>query len=189
MTRTSSPPSGGSSSRSSNVAIPARDRSASGRGSEGRRALAPTIARWPLDVDDGFERSWNDDAAVAIVRRSLGDYRSGRADLASRVWHDDITWRVRGLPPVGGQWTGPEGVFAYHALLERLSRGTFRQHLVALEGCRASIANAYLRTTATRDGRRLEIPTLAVFELAGGRVRCVTEMPGDQAAWEAFWAD
>ena len=154
-----------------------------------RERLVPTVARWPLDLDTAIGASPHSDAAVAIVRDSLTEYRAGRADRASRSWDDDITWLVRGRPPVGGEHVGPEAVFAYHALLARLSAGTFRQHLIALEGSRSATVNAYLRTSATRNGRRLEIPTLAVFELAGGRIRRVTELPGDRDAWEAFWAD
>src|SRR5215207_9205794 len=166
------------------VRIAARNRLESRGGSERGRALSPTIARWPLDLDDGVAGARNCEPAIAIVRDSLADYRSGRADLASRSWGDDIAWCVRGEPPVGGKWDGPEGVFAYHTLLDRLSEGTFRQRLIALEGSRGSIVDAYLRTTATRSGRRLDIPSLAVFELSGGRVQRVTELPGDHAAWE-----
>jgi ketosteroid isomerase-like protein len=173
------------------VVIAARDRTAAGArsGTPGRRGLTPTIARWPLDVDGDLESRRNPDPAIAIVRQSLTEYRSGRADEASRAWAEDIAWCVRGEPPVGGEWIGAEGVFAYHGLLERLSGGTFRQRLIALEGSRGSIVDAYLRTTATRKGRRLDIPTLAVFELSCGRVQRVTELPGDHDAWEAFWAD
>lgn len=155
----------------------------------GRASLAPTVARWPLDLEPGFETARSSDAATAVVRRCVADYRSGRADAASRLWHEDVVWSVRGGPPVGGDWTGSERVFAYHRLLEQLSGGTFRQQLVALEGCRGSSVVGYLRTTASRDGRRLDTPTLAVFELVGGLVQRVTELPGDLPAWEAFWAD
>jgi ketosteroid isomerase-like protein len=158
-------------------------------GRSGRARLSPTVARWPLDLVPGVETLGGGDPSMAIVRRCLVDYRSGRADQASRAWHDDVTWSVPGPSPIGGEWIGPDRIFGYHALLERLSEGTFRQTLVALEGSRGSIVDAYLRTTATRKGRRLEIPTLAVFELVGGRVRRVTEMPGDHEAWNAFWAD
>jgi ketosteroid isomerase-like protein len=175
-----------SSAAASSVRIPVRRALRPPR--VGRR-LAPTVAQWPLDVDAGFETGRLSDAATAIVRESLAEYRSGRADRASRLWHDDIVWSVSGGPPVGGEWAGPERIFAYHRLLERLSGGTFRQQLLALEGCRGSTVSAYLRTSARRDGRTLETPTLAIFELVGGRVRRVTEMPGDPAAWEAFWAD
>jgi len=158
-------------------------------GRAARERLRPTIARWPLDVADGFEDEWCTDPATSVVRRSLADYRSGRADDASRLWHDDIVWMVKGREPAGGAWTGPEQVFAYHRLLDSLSDGTFRQHLVALEGCSGPIVTAYLRTTAMRNGRRLEIPTLNVFELIGGRVSRVTELPGDRSQWDEFWAD
>jgi len=145
------------------------------------------VARWPLEVDLAVEKGHSSDASTAVVRQSLIDYRAGRADRASGAWDDQITWHVRGGPPVGGTWVGADGVFAYHALVQRLSEGTFQQHLVALEGCRGSTVSAYLRTTAERGGRRLDIPTLAVFELCGGRIRRVTELPGDSDAWEAFW--
>jgi ketosteroid isomerase-like protein len=188
MTRTM----GDGGARSVLAAIPPRKPhggASSGSRRRGRSRLTPTIARWPLDVEPGFDTSRHGDAAVDIVRGCLADYRSGRADQASRAWHDDVTWCVPGPPPVGGNWVGSDAIFRYHALLERLTEGTFRQALVALEGSRGSIVDAYLRTTAARNGRRLEIPTLAVFELAGGRVRRVTEMPGDHEAWKAFWAD
>ena len=153
------------------------------------REATPVVARGPLRVEGQPGLAWHADPAVAIVHHSLADYRLGHADRASRIWHDDIAWKVAGLPPVGGEHVGAEEVFAYHRLLERLSRGTFRQDVVALEGSRGAIVNAYLRTTASRRGRRLEIPTLIVFELAGGRIRRVTELPGDRDAWERFWAD
>jgi ketosteroid isomerase-like protein len=126
---------------------------------------------------------------MTVVRQSLMHYRSGRADAASRAWDDDIAWTIRGTATFPAEWNGHEAVFAYHARLAELSDGTFRQQLVALEGSRASTVAAYLRTTARRAGRSLDIPTLAVFELAAGRIRRVTELPGDLAAWESFWAD
>jgi ketosteroid isomerase-like protein len=178
------------SSAASTVVFPPRNHETTTRADTADdRPLTATIARWPLETDDGFDTRWSSDAAVAIVRTCLTDYRSGRADRASRLWHDDIAWTVPGPAPVGGEWTGPSGVFAYHALLERLSRGTFRQRLVALEGSRGATVNAYLRTTVSRNGKQLDIPTMAAFELVGGRVRRVTELPGDRAAWNSFWAD
>lgn len=155
----------------------------------GSRGLAATIARWPLEVEDGFETAWHADPSVVVVRQSIVDYRSGRADRAAAGWHDDIVWRVVGSGPMTGEWIGPEKVFEYHRRLGRLSRGTFRQRLVALEGSRGVIVDGYLRTTARRRGRTLDIPSLTVFELAAGRIRCVTEIPGDRDAWAEFWTD
>jgi ketosteroid isomerase-like protein len=188
MTRSASAAAARPHPGSPRVRFAVRDRYAAESRAQKRPGLKPTIARWSLEMEGGFESASIADPATALVRCSLADYRAGRADRASRVWHDDIRWDVPGEPPVGGPRTGPEAVFAYHALLGQLTDGTFRQRLVALEGCHGSIVNAYLRTTATRNGRSLDIPTLAVFELAGGCVRQVTELPGDLEAWHRFWA-
>src|SRR3712207_4214818 len=81
------------------LAAPASRRARGARGESGARGgtgrrLTATIARWPLELETGMESERNPDPAIAIVRRCLGDYRSGRADTASRSWHDDITWNV-----------------------------------------------------------------------------------------------
>ena len=156
-----------------------------------RRHLAPTIARWPIEVEEGFWTAFlpPGDQSISIVRRSIDDYRSGRADRAAQGWHDGIVWRVVGDGRLAGEWVGSEKVFAYHRLAQQLADGDFRQRLIALEGSRGVTVNAYLRTTASRKGRHLDIPTLTMFELSGGRIRCVTEIPGDRDAWRDFWAD
>jgi ketosteroid isomerase-like protein len=159
------------------------------RPGSGRRRLAATVARWPLEVDDGFESAWHADPSLVLVRQSIADYRSGRADRAAQSWHDEIVWRVMGDGPMTGEWAGAEKVFEYHRLLGLMTDGAFRQRLIALEGSRGLIVDGYLRTTANRDGRTLDIPTLAVFELTAGRIRRVTEIPGDRQAWRQFWAD
>jgi ketosteroid isomerase-like protein len=155
----------------------------------GVRRPVPTVARWPLEIDDPIGPAWASDPSVALVSAVIADYRAGRADRAAANWHDDVVWRVLGTGPLAGEWTGAEQVFAYHRLAAQLSEGDYRQRLVALEGSRGSIVNAYLRTTARRGDRRLDMPTLVVFEIAGGRVKRVTELPGDREAWAAFWTD
>ena len=145
----------------------------------------PSIVRWPIEVDHGFDDFHPPDPWVSIVHRCIADYRSGRLDAARETWDDRLVWRVDGGVPV----IGADGVFGHHHQLGTLTDGTFRQHLVSLEGSGGPIVDAHVRTTARRNGRSLDIPTLIVFELAAMRIRHVTEMPGDQAAWDAFWSD
>lgn len=156
-------------------------------GDSGR--LAPTVARWPLETDSGFERSHPSDPCVAIVHGSIADYRSGRADRASARWHDGIRWRVPVEGPGGGEWTGPDAIFELHRDLARRTNGTYRQRLIALEGSHGPFVQAHVHTRASRAGRTLDMPSLIVFELAGDRISSVTELPGDRAAWRAFWED
>lgn len=147
----------------------------------------PHDARWPLDLDPGLRVSRRD-PFVDIVRETIACYADGLGYQASRHWHDEIAWRVPGAHPPSGEHVGSEAVFSYHRELDRLTDGTFRQRLLSLEGSHGPIIEAYLRTTATRGDRRLDIPTLVVFELQFGHIKIVSELPGDQAAWDAFWA-
>ena len=149
----------------------------------------PTVARWPLDVDAGYARAVPRDSWASLVRASIEDYRQGNADRARDFWAPDIVWRVDGQGPLSGERVGADRIFAYHAELLRRSNGTFRQHLLALLSSGGPLVEAHLRTTAERGHRRLDIPTMLVFELRGGRLQALTEIPGDQAAWDAFWAD
>jgi ketosteroid isomerase-like protein len=153
------------------------------------RAAVPTIGRWPLDLEPGFGDGHVGDPWLATVRDSILEYRDGRADRASRFWDDGIVWRLVGKGPLAGERVGPEQIFRYHRQLAVSTGGAYRQHLVALESSDGPIVEAFLRTTATRQGRHLDIPTLMVFELAGGVIRRVTEIPGDGEAWRSFWSD
>lgn len=147
-------------------------------------AAVATIARWPLDVDAGFERMPYRDPWVSLVRDSMVAYREGRDDVAEWGWTPEIVWRVDGTDD---QLEGPDAIFGYHRRLARLSGDTFRQRVIALQATQGPIVEAFLRSTGRRAHRELDIPTLVVFELSGSRIHAVTEMPGDPAEWRDFW--
>lgn len=145
---------------------------------------------WPLEASDGYPSPSREvDPWACLVRESIELYRTGRADAARQMWTDDILWRVLGDAPPSGEHRGPEAVFAYHRRLARLTEGTFRQQLVAIEGSRGPTVSAYLRTHAQRRTRTLDIPSLVVFEVSRMRIQRVAELPGDQEEWNRFWAD
>lgn len=149
----------------------------------------PTAGRWPLDVHDGYARGVPRDSWAALVRASIEDYRNGHPDRARAIWDPDITWKVDGDGPMSAVLVGADEIFAYHREVLRRTDGTFRQELVALLSSGGPLVEAHVRTTAQRGPHRLDIPTLIVFELGGARLRKLTELPGDQAAWDAFWGD
>jgi hypothetical protein len=150
------------------------------------------VTRWPLDVDPDWARPRPRDPWAEVVQRSIDAYRSGRIHELGQTWDDAIRWRVsggRGRPLDADPAAGPDGVFAYHRELLDRSDGTFRQRLISLEGSLGPIVEAHLRTTASRGEQTLDIPSLIVFELSASRIREVKEVPGDCAAWDAFWSD
>jgi len=151
-----------------------------------------TTARWPLDVEPGWSHPRPRDPWADVVQRSITAYRAGRIDELLATWDEAISWHVMGRRNgriLTDHATGPASVFAYHRQLLDQTDGTFRQRLISLEGSNGPIVEAHLRTTATRRGRSLAIPALIVFELSLGRIRDVQEIPGDQVAWDRFWAD
>jgi hypothetical protein len=152
----------------------------------GRSAVA-TIARWPLEADDGFEKMPYRDLWVTLVRDSMVAYREGRSDVAEWSWAPEITWRIK-TNGIDEELVGAEEIFGYHRRLAQLSGDTYRQRVVALQSTHGPIVEAFLRSTGRRGSRELDIPTLIVFELAGSRIVSVTEMPGDPVAWKEFWA-
>jgi len=154
----------------------------------GGRPLVATMARWPLDADEGFDRRPVRDPWESLVRDSMVAYREGRTDVAHWSWTEDVLWRVA-ANGYSEEHRGAEAIFAYHRRLTRSSGGTFRQRVMALQSSRGPIVEAYLRSSASRGARRLSMPTLVIFELGNGRIRTITEMPGDPIAWGRFWTD
>jgi hypothetical protein len=160
-----------------------------GNGSRhGDASPVATIARWPLDVEPGFERMAYRDPWVSLVRDSMVAYREGRTDVAEWGWTSGIVWRIKGNGH-DEELRGADAIFAYHRRLARLTGDTFRQRVIALQAEQGPIVEAFLRSTGRRGQRELNIPTLVVFELSGGRIQTVTEMPGDPAAWHDFWRE
>ena len=159
-----------------------------GEPANGDAASVATIARWPLDVDPGFERMPYRDPWVSLVRDSMVAYREGRTDVADWGWTSGIVWRIQGNGP-NEDLAGADAIFGYHRRLAKLTGDTFRQRVIALQAGQGPIVEAFLRSSGRRGHRELDIPTLVVFELSGGRIQTVTEMPGDPAAWHDFWRE
>jgi hypothetical protein len=159
-----------------------------------RDALGPTvvdpIVAWNLVVPDGLKRIRCQDPWAQVVQQSLADEDDGAHEEAGRAWDERAVWQLTGRDPTGlGTAAGAEGIARYHRELGRRTDWTMTQEIVSIEASGGPIVEAHVRTTAIRGARRLDIPTLLVFELGCLRIRRVTEIPGDLASWNAFWDD
>jgi hypothetical protein len=148
------------------------------------------IAHWPLLVPDDLREVRTGDAWARVVHQAILDACCGEGTDANAAWEDGAAWHLDGYDPTGPHdAVGARAVMDFHRQLARLTDGTYRQRLVSLESGRGPLVEAYLRTTARRGERELDIPTLLIFELPSLRIRRVTELPGDLRAWDAFWID
>ena len=166
----------------------AGDRTLGGETQQGETAPVATIARWPLDIEPGFEGMPYRDPWVSLVRDSMVAYREGRTDVAEWGWTPGIVWRIQANVS-NEELVGADAIFGYHRRLAKMTGDTFRQRVVALQAGQGPIVEAFLRSSGRRGHRELDIPTLVVFELSGGRIQAVTEMPGDPLAWHEFWRE
>ena len=149
---------------------------------------ADPISAWNLTLPPELREVRCLDPWAQVVHRSILDEHEGSHDDAARAWDDAVIWQLNGHDPTGRhEARGAAEVLDLHRTLGRLTDWTFTQELISVEGSRGPIVEAHLRTTATREGRTLDIPTLVVFEMSCLRVRRVTEIPGDIASWDAFW--
>jgi hypothetical protein len=164
-------------------------------GDRNRRYMdSSPITDWPLVVPDLLREVKVSDPWARVVHLAIVDTLAGRHADASAAWEEDAAWLVAGVDPTTeGTGQRPDAgiergrIRSFHQGLNGLSGGTFRQELVSIEGGRGPLVEAHVRTTAERDDRRLDIPSLIVFELPALRIRRVTEFPGDLPAWDAFW--
>ena len=153
---------------------------------EGRRHREGGIRLAPRDPrPDG--RIVHRHPELTIVRASLEAYWRGERAVAAAHWDPEIVWRVAGNGPLSGEHVGAGGIFAYRARLARASGHSWVQRLIALDGGR-TLVSAHVRTSAERKGRHLDIPSLLLCEVGALGIRRVTEMPGDQEAWDRFWS-
>jgi ketosteroid isomerase-like protein len=129
------------------------------------------------------------DPWAGTVRRAIEDLRLGRLERAAETWHEDATWTVRCRPAHERDRSAPVQVIEHLRTLGRQTANTFRQRLIGLTGSDGPIVTAYVRTLARKGRRTLDQPSLLIFEVAAGRIRRVTELPGDVAAWCRFWDD
>jgi uncharacterized protein len=165
-------------------AVPQRRRTDSNDSGLRRRHDDLPAVLWPLETGESRVPVGRD-PWLGIVREALDSRSNG--DITHPAWAEDVVWRVSGHGPVSGEHDGRLGIARYHADLLELSGGTFRQRLLSLQGSNGPIVTAHVRTAAQRGDEALDMPSLLVFELAQLRIQRVTELPGDQLAWDRFW--
>ncbi len=162
------------------------------QGAPGLDAPDPSEDPWPglaapFDWVSDLERRQPRDPWAAAVTRALEEYRAGNVAELARSWDEAVVWRVAAAWP-GRDRDGAMAVFAYHRELRDATDGTFRQEILSIDASGGPIVTAHVRTSASRTGRQLEVPSLLTFELVAMRVRRVTEIPGDRAEWDRFWS-
>jgi ketosteroid isomerase-like protein len=128
------------------------------------------------------------DENVAIIRRGYEAFNSADVNTLIEVFDESLVWHLPGRSPFANDYQGREATLAYFGQLGQETGGTFRaelQHLLADDDDRVV---GIQRSTAERDGKRLDVGNCIVFELKDGRVTDGREHFHDLYAWDEFWS-
>jgi uncharacterized protein len=123
-----------------------------------------------------------------LIRKGFDAFMAGDMATLNELFADDIVWHSPGRNPLSGDHRGKEAVFALFAKLGELTGGNFRleihdvlandEHVVVLA-----------RSTAERDGKRLDDNGVQVFHVRDGKVTESWLHPGDVYAGDEFFGD
>ena len=128
------------------------------------------------------------DENVAIMRRGYAAFNSGDLNTLVELFDEGAVWHLPGRSRFAGDYQSREATLAYFGQLAQQTGGTFQaelQHLLADDEDRVI---GIQRSTAERDGKRLDVGNCIVFQLKDGRITDGREHFHDLYAWDEFWA-
>jgi hypothetical protein len=122
------------------------------------------------------------------MRRAYEAFNSADVNTLVELFDESLVWHLPGRSSFANDYQGREATLAYFGQLGQETGGTFRaelQHLLADDDDRVV---GIQRSTAERDGKRLDVWDCIVFELKDGRVTDGREYFHDLYAWDEFWS-
>ena len=128
------------------------------------------------------------DENLAIVRRGYEAFNKGDLETLTEIFDEDAAWHLPGRSSLAGDHEGRDAAFAYFARLGQESGGTFQAEVQALIADDADRVVGIQRSTAERDGKRLDVGDCIVFQLKDGRVIDGRDHIDDLYAWDEFWS-
>jgi len=129
-----------------------------------------------------------EDAYAAVVRRAFEDFESGDVDLLRVVMAPDVVWHEPGRSALARDYSGPEAVLGFLGQLKDRSEGTFKIEVldVLSEPERAVV---FLRETAQRGDKTLDVIAVVDFEIHQQKITEVTVYHADTYQFDEFWVD
>ena len=128
------------------------------------------------------------DENVAIMRRAYAAFNSGDIDTLIALFDEGAEWHLPGRSRFADDYQGRDATLAYFGQLAQETGGTFQAELQHLLADNEGRVIGMQRSTAQRDGKRLDVGNCIVFELKDGRIADGREHFHDLYAWDEFWS-
>jgi uncharacterized protein len=128
------------------------------------------------------------DENAAIVRRGYEAFNRGDMETLTELFDESAVWHLPGRSSMAKDYQGREAILAYFGQLGQETGGTFRAELEDLLADGDDRVVGIQRSTAERDGERLDVGDCIVFQLRDGRITDGREHFHDLYAWDEFWS-
>jgi uncharacterized protein len=123
---------------------------------------------------------------VARVRDAFRAFSERDSITVGRLIGNGVVWRVPGRSAMAGEYRGRAEIFEFLRRTAELTGGTYRTDIVDVWGGDQLVVALY-RAVGRHEERELDIPQALVFRFEGDELREVLAVPGDPAAFDAFW--
>ena len=128
------------------------------------------------------------DENAAIMRRAYEAFNTGDMKTLIELFDERAVWHLPGRSSMANDYQGRDATLAYFGQLAQKTGGTFRAELERLLADDDDRVVGIHRSSAERDGKRLDVGDCIVFQLKDGRITDGREHFHDLYAWDEFWS-
>ena len=128
------------------------------------------------------------DENVAIMKRAYDAFNKADIDTLTELFDDNAVWHLPGRSSMAKDYEGRDATLAYFGQIGQETDGTFKAELQQLFAGEDGRVIGLQRSTAERDGKKLDVSNCIVFELKDGKVVDGREHFHDLYAWDDFWS-
>jgi len=128
------------------------------------------------------------DENVAIMQRAYDAFNTGDIDRLTELFDESAVWHLPGQSSMAKDYQGRDATLAYFGQIGQETGGTFQAELQQLFAGDDGRVIGLQRSTAERNGKRLDVGNCIVFELRDGKVVDGREHFNDLYAWDEFWS-
>ena len=128
------------------------------------------------------------DENVAIMQRAYDAFNTADMDTLIEVFDEGADWHLPGRSSMAKDYQGRDALLAYFGQLGQETGGTFRAELERFMADDDGHVVGFQRSTAERNGEKLDVGCCIVFQVKDGRIIDGREHFEDLYAWDEFWS-
>jgi len=125
---------------------------------------------------------------VAVMQRAYDAFNTADMDTLIEVFDESADWHLPGRSSMAQDYQGRDALLAYFGQLGQETNGTFRAELERFMADDDGRVVGFQRSTAERNGEKLDVGCCIVFQVKDGRIIDGREHFEDLYAWDEFWS-